>query len=512
MKKIFLTALLSYTLVGNAQQQTNTLLSAEFWRSKPDLAAVKAEIVKGNSPSQFNPASFDPVTLAINNRASNDVIKFLIEQEGNNVNKKTHDSRIYLHWAASSGNAEIVEYLLTKGANINDQDSRGNTPATFAAGGNKNPQVYEALFKAGIKPKQRYDNGATLLMLAVGADTDLTLTDFFVSKGLSLKDKDDFGRTVADYAARSANQQLIDKLISKGIKPTSNALFFAAQGSRQGSAGIETYKYLVETLKLDPKFINNEGATILHSLVRRPNKEIIDYFLSKGVDVNKADNEGNTALILASGGRDIQIVQAILPQVKNINAVNEKGESALAQAVVNGSAETVSLLLKNGADVKVVSKDGNNLAYYWFESFRERGPQGAGPGARPGGPQGGASGGFNPNADFDAKLELLKNNGLDVAAPQKNGNTLFHLAVAKESLKLIQKASELGVNINAQDKEGMTPLHKAALIAKDDKVLKALIALGAKKDLKTELDETAFDLAKENGFLSKNKVGLDFLK
>ena len=301
-----------------------------------------------------------------------ETILYLLEQEGNSVHKTTHDGRLYIHWAASRGNVELVKILIEKGSDIFRTDDKGAIPVSFAAAnGQTNTEIYELLFKAGNNPKQKFQNGANLLLLSIANDKDLSLANYFTTKGLSLHDTDDLGNTAFDYAAKTGNIELLQSLLQKGVKYTDKALLFASQGTRGYSNNLDTYKYLVEQVKINPKAKGDNGENVLHNLVRKQNQEeIITYFINKGVDVNHADKDGNTVFMEAASGNNVAVLELILPKVKNINQINTKGMTALAHAVSNGSAEVVSFLIKNKANVQAIDKDGNNLAYYLIQSFR----------------------------------------------------------------------------------------------------------------------------------------------
>lgn len=528
MKKILSAVLVCAAL--SVQAQKNVLLDQAFWQGKPDVSQVKAEVEKGNSPSQLNPNSFDPVVLAINAQAPNETINYLLEQPGNDVNKLTHDSRTYLHWAANRGNVEIMEALLAKGAKATVEDSHGTTPLNFAAAsGQPNTRVYDLCIQNGANLKKDLNHdGANALLLAIANDKDLKLTDYFVSKGVDLKSTDAAGNNAFSYAARSGNIDALKALQQRGVPVSQTAMIMASQGSRRGPAPIEVFQYL-ESVGVKPTATNKSGENVLHALVRRPGQaELIQHFLSKGVDVNQADEEGNTPFMnAAASNRDLPTLELLLPNVKNLDQGNQKGVTAIAMAVRGNSPDVVRLLLDKGASVNAVDKDGNKLGYYLVQGYRGNGPgpSSPGPSSLGGMPPMGQNNGPRPEGgnvarpesgprtdDFDAKLGLLQQKGLDVKAPQPNGNTLYHLAVAKNDLALVKKLEPLQIDINARNKEGMTALHKAAMIAKDDTMMKYLLSIGAKKDIPTNFKETAYDLASENESLAKNNVSVNFLK
>ncbi|PWJ60468.1 ankyrin repeat protein [Dyadobacter jejuensis] len=472
--------------------QKNLLLEPSFWKGSPDVAAVKAAIEKGSNPAQFNNNSFDPVVLAINSSAPNETIKYLLDQPGNGVDKITHDSRTYLHWAALHGNVEIMEFLIGKGAKDNVVDSHGSTALNFAAGsGQTNTKVYELCLANGADLKKDLNqNGANALLIAVASDEDFKLTNYFISKGLDLKSTDASGANAFSYAARSGNIDLLKKLQAKGIKPNGTAMLMAAQGSRRSVNKLDVYQYL-ESQGVKPDFIGKNGQNALHTIVRRPGQnDIIEYFLSKGVDVNQADETGTTVFMNAAASNDdLATLNLLLPKVKDINQANAQGVTALMMATKGNSAEAVALLIGKGASIDKADNNGDNLAYYLVQSYNSRSTDA-----------------------FEAKLKVLQDKGFKVDAQQPNGSSFYHLAVAKNDLELVKLLEPFQIDVNAKDKQGLTALHKAAMVSTDDALLKYLIAKGAKKDAMTGFDETPYDLASENESFAKNKIDINFLK
>jgi len=478
-------------------QESNELLSREFWNNSPSLADVKTAVAEGNDPSEPNTNNFDPVVLAITNDAPVEIVDFLFDQKGNTVNKLTHDGRTYIFWAASRGNFPLVKKFADAGAQMDLVDDHGYSVFNFAANaGVTDTKIYDYLISKGSNPKtEKNHSGANALLLNLPSQDDFKMVDYFESKGLALSDTDDEGNNAFMYVARSGNVKMMDKLIEKGIaykaknNEGGNAVLFAAQGTRRGSSPLSVFKYL-EDLGVEMNVTTHSGTNPLHILAgRNKDMEIFNYFLEKGVDPTAVDGEGNTPLIYASSRNDLEVIKLFEKKSKDINHTNEEGASALNKAVAGNSHEVVAYLIDNGADATVVDAKGNSLMYYLANAYNPR-----------------------SEADFNAKMELLQEEGVDFAATQKNKENMLLLAAKKNSLPLIQKALALDINVNQADSEGNTPLQIAALRADNTKILELLVANGADISITTDFGESVYDLATENEILTSNNASLDFLK
>ena len=79
-------------------------------------------------------------------------------------------------------------------------------------------------------------------------------------------------------------------------------------------------------------------------------------------------SNGNTALILASGGVSTEVLRALIDAGADINLANKEGKTALMRAAEGGHLENVRLLLESGANVNARDKEGENAWDYAEES------------------------------------------------------------------------------------------------------------------------------------------------
>ncbi|GAL60627.1 ankyrin repeat domain-containing protein [Algibacter lectus] len=497
MKQLIKISLILVCTFNVFAQDANLLRDKKFWANKPSLEKVKQTIKEGNSPSELTAFGFDAVTSSIFAKADFNITKYLLSFEENGVNKLTHDGRTYLFWAAYSGNLELVNYLLKNGAKTDIIDDKGSSPLIFAAAaGQTNTKIYDALIAHGANVlTETSKDGANALLLLVPKLSDFELVNYFESKGIDLKSKDNYGNGVFNYTAKSGNIDMLKKLVAKGIeyntinKNGGNAFIFASQGGRGHSNGIEVYNYL-ESLGIEANVTTKNGTNPLHNVAANTKDiKILDYFIKKGVDVNKQDENGNTPFIKAAQSNSLDIVKYLEPLNKNINLLNKKGQSALTLAVERNKPEVVSYLLANKADAKIVDKEGNNLAYYLVNTYSKRQKTG-----------------------FNEKAKLLKANQVDFTATQAGNNTLYQIAIEKLDLDLLKFLEPIKIDINTTNKDGLSVLHIAAMKAKDASILKYLIKQGADKNAVTEFEESVFDLAQENEILKANAIDINFLK
>ncbi|WP_394265507.1 ankyrin repeat domain-containing protein [Bergeyella zoohelcum] len=493
MKRIFI---LSGLFVNAFLLGQNKFLNQNYWKAKPTVETIKADISAGHSPSEFNDGLFDPVTLAINNDAPYETIIYLLSQDGNAVNKVTHDGRIYLHWASFRNRTELVEYLIKAGSDLYAKDTGGRTPFDFGALGGMTKATFEKYFNAGYPVKKLDNNGANALMIAAARDNEkLETTEYLISKGLSVKDKDKFGRTIVDYATRAGNVKTVEAMVKKGYPYTDQALIMAAMGIRATNS-LPIFTYLIETLKINPNTTDKEGKNALHYLAGKDNsEEQVTFLLSKKINTGKIDTEGASPFLSAAKSKNLKNITALLKSERNknlINTGNNFAQTPLMMAAQYSTPEMMEYLILNGAKTDIKDNKGNGLLYYITQSYSPRRKESV--------------------QHISQKLTLLKKNNFQFGTKNANGNTLLHLIAETDNIELMKIALQFYQEVNAQNSQGNTALMNNAMVATSENIMKLLIEAGANTQIENEFGETAHALASENEILQSKNINLSFLK
>jgi len=95
-------------------------------------------------------------------------------------------------------------------------------------------------------------------------------------------------------------------------------------------------------------FCNNYGNNLIYDVSDSDapeNLETVKFLLANGVDVNKANNDGSTALMQACKNGCIKMARLLLDNGANPNVSNRNGQRAVDFAIQSGNRDLMNLLL-----------------------------------------------------------------------------------------------------------------------------------------------------------------------
>ena len=119
-----------------------------------------------------------------------------------------------LHAAASYGNIEIIELLLSQGFEVDSRDKEGVTPL-MCASLNDEPSAFHILIQKGADPSLKDNNGYSLLHFAAQGG-NISIINKLLSLGLDTDSRDSDGATPLMFASAFGKQGTFQLLIKNG--------------------------------------------------------------------------------------------------------------------------------------------------------------------------------------------------------------------------------------------------------------------------------------------------------
>ena len=279
-----------------------------------------------------------------------DYIKNIISENPGRINAKDKDGNSFLHLAVRAGNADIVKFLVSKGADVNIKDNYDQTPLQIAAHSD-NAEVVIQLVSSGAEINIKNSLGKTPLHYAVyyeqlqivkylisqGAeintkdirsktplhdaviDNRVEISKYLITKGAEVNAKDGDGKSSLHYTVINENLELIKSLVSSGANVNTRDKFNRIPLHYAADEGyLEIVKYLIlKGSEIDTKaafYLQlgsielTLGCTSLHLAARNGHLEIVKYLVYQGADVNLKNNEDKNALDLAKKRENQEIV------------------------------------------------------------------------------------------------------------------------------------------------------------------------------------------------------------
>jgi uncharacterized protein len=406
----------------------------------------------------------------------------LLLKNGADANSANPDGETALHLVSRSGNIEAAQLLLKAGAKIDPRDKLGEQTPLMWAVARRHPAMVEFLLSKGadvnarsaVRDYQRVgtaenrskslDRGGFTSLMYAARENCRACVDILLKHKVDVNLPDPSGVVPMVIAMTNGNWDIAKRLVEAGADVNQwdmfgqSPLHVSIAGGGGGGNPLDAGEPQKAT-----------GAELTQMLIDRganPNQQT--YFRPA---VRGGGGRGSTPLLVAVGTGNMDLVKQLVAKGANVKLALTEGTGAIHAAVQS----------RGGGEGGAPGGGGG------FGGGRGGGggPPGAGgppggggtPGAAPpagGAPgaapvaRGGASGAARPNPQVEL-IKYLVAEGADVnlmarrhfLQRSRGGSPLHYLVRGNGNRQVIDALLELGLDINAKDEDGLTALDYA---------------------------------------------------
>ena len=329
-----------------------------------------------------------------------------------------------LHIASLNGHLEIGRCLLNHGASVNFQRDDGWTPLHSAVA-NGHLEVSRMLLEHNAEVDAWTVDGSTPLLYAM-KNGELDLVRLLLNHGSDVCQHDDHKNTPLHLAVAYGHVEIVRMLLERGAKANvwnDGGCTPLLAASTEGSSKV---MQLLLDHEAQVYVHDNYGNTPLHCAAGKGHLELVRILLEHKVEVNSQDEGGCTPLHVASREGRSDIVQLLLDHYAHVHIQTNFGDTPLHHAAGNGHTEVTRILLERDAQVDSRNNNGSTALHAASE--------------------GGYSDIVRLLLDYDAHLRVHDN----------SGNSPLHYAIASGDVEVARLLLERDAEVNSRDDHDST--------------------------------------------------------
>ena len=273
-----------------------------------------------------------------------------------------HDTALTL--ACTGGHEELVELLLSRGADIEHRDKKGFTPLILAATAG-HEKVVEVLLNHGANIEAQSERTKDTALSLACSGGRYEVVEFLLNRGANKEHRNVSDYTPLSLAASGGYVNIIRLLLAHaaeinsrtGSKLGISPLMLAAMNGHV--AAVRTLLEMGSDINAQIETNRNTALTLACFQGRH---EVVQLLLEKKANVEHRAKTGLTPLMEAASGGYVEVGRVLIDYGADVNAppVPSSRDTALTIASDKGHVDFVEVLLLRGAQADVKNKKGNS--------------------------------------------------------------------------------------------------------------------------------------------------------